>query len=89
LTPALTPIAPYKSQTRRWKRGIISHGMNDPQPEGHMAIETTKILTHAGRPGSHVAAQNGMACARNIVLLDDLLRDGREHQGQMHLWQCL
>jgi hypothetical protein len=54
-----------------------------------MAIETTKILTHAGRPGSHVAAQNGMACARNIVLLDDLLRDGREHQGQMHLWQCL
>src|SRR5215510_13543583 len=23
LTPALTPIAPYKSQTGRWKRGII------------------------------------------------------------------
>jgi hypothetical protein len=23
LTPALTSIAPYKSQTARWKRGII------------------------------------------------------------------
>jgi len=31
LTPALTPIAPYKSQTARWKRGIILHCMNDPQ----------------------------------------------------------
>src|SRR5215467_13297429 len=42
LTPALTPIAPYKSQTARWKRGIILHCMNDPQPEGHMA-------SHIGR----------------------------------------
>jgi putative ABC transport system substrate-binding protein len=37
LTPALTPIAPYKSQTARWKRGIILHCMNDPRPEGHVA----------------------------------------------------
>src|SRR5262249_29017242 len=46
LTPALTPIAPYKSQTARWKRGIIPHCMNDPQPEGHMAshIERRKFL---------------------------------------------
>src|SRR6516162_10602259 len=42
LTPALTPIAPYKSQTARWKRGIIHHCMHDPQPEGHMA-------SHIGR----------------------------------------
>src|SRR4029450_11514284 len=26
-----------QSQTGRWKRGIILHCMNDPQPEGHMA----------------------------------------------------
>ena len=30
LTPALTPIAPYKSQTGRCKRGIILRCMNDP-----------------------------------------------------------
>src|SRR5215468_8880046 len=30
----------------RWKRGIIPHCMNDPQPEGHMAshIERRKFL---------------------------------------------
>jgi ABC-type uncharacterized transport system substrate-binding protein len=50
LTPALTPIAPYKSQTARWKRGIICHCMNDPQPEGHMAshIGRRKFLATLG-----------------------------------------
>src|SRR6516162_6982449 len=33
-------------QTARWKRGIIPHCMNDPQPEGHMAsyIRRRKFL---------------------------------------------
>src|SRR5262249_19755540 len=43
------------SHTARWKRGIILHGMNDPQPEGHMAshIERRKFLV---TPGGAVAA---------------------------------
>jgi hypothetical protein len=50
LTPALTPIAPYKSQTARWKRGIILHCMNDPNRRGHMAshIERRKFLATVG-----------------------------------------
>src|SRR6516164_5449285 len=50
LTPALTPIAPYKSQTGRWKCGIIPHCMNDPQPEGQMAsyIGRRKFLATLG-----------------------------------------
>src|SRR5262249_18770643 len=34
----------------RWKRGIIPHCMNDPQPEGHMAshIERRKFLATLG-----------------------------------------
>src|SRR5262249_10196034 len=50
LTPALTPIAPYKSQTARWKRGIIPYCMNGPQPEGHMAshIGRRKFLAALG-----------------------------------------
>src|SRR5262245_40840817 len=38
------------SQTARWKRGIIPHCMNDPQPEGHMAsyIERRKFLATLG-----------------------------------------
>ena len=36
--------------TARWKRGIILHCMNDPQPEGHMAsyIERRKFLATLG-----------------------------------------
>src|SRR5215472_2743171 len=38
------------SLTARWKRGIILHCMNDPQPEGHMAshIERRKFLATLG-----------------------------------------
>jgi len=37
-------------QTARWKRGIIPHCMNGPQPEGHMAshIERRKFLATLG-----------------------------------------
>src|SRR5262245_60459981 len=37
-------------QTARWKRGIIPHCMNDPQPEGHMAsyIGRRKFLATLG-----------------------------------------
>jgi hypothetical protein len=38
LTPALTPIAPYKSQTARWKRDIIPPIAGMTPVEGHMAI---------------------------------------------------
>ena len=41
--------------TALWKRGIIPHCMNDPQPEGHMAshIERRKFLaTLSGRGAS-------------------------------------
>ena len=38
LTPALTPIAPYKSQTADGNVISFFHCMHDPQPEGHMAI---------------------------------------------------
>src|SRR5262249_30616015 len=37
---AHTPLGVHYTalvQTARWKRGIIPHCMNDPQPEGHMA----------------------------------------------------
>src|SRR2546421_5047128 len=36
--------------TARWKRGIILHCMNDPQPEGHMAsyIGRRKFLATLG-----------------------------------------
>src|SRR5262249_8492838 len=36
--------------TARWKRGIIPHCMNDPQPEGHMAsyIGRRKFLAMLG-----------------------------------------
>src|SRR5262245_1310124 len=66
LTPALTPIAPYKSQTGRWKRGIIPHCMNDPQTEGHMAKlhRTAKILSHARRRGGSVAARGARAAVQ-------------------------
>src|SRR5215470_10059711 len=37
-----SPPSVKLSQTARWKRGIIPHCMNDPQPEGHMA-------SHIGR----------------------------------------
>src|SRR5262245_13958964 len=38
------------SLTARWKRGIIPHCMNDPQPEGHMAshIGRRKFLATLG-----------------------------------------
>src|SRR5262249_37237673 len=40
----------FWSQTARWKRGIIPHCMNDPQPEGHMAshIGRRKFLATLG-----------------------------------------
>src|SRR5262249_3574812 len=52
------------SQTARWKRGMICHCMNDPQPEGsHGKLHrTTKILSHARRRGV-VAARGARAAA--------------------------
>src|SRR5262249_19461303 len=56
LTPAVIghhsldlPIG-LSPQTARWKRGIIPHCMNDPQPEGHMAsyIQRRKFLATLG-----------------------------------------
>src|SRR5262245_53404059 len=46
---AHTPLGAHYTalvKTARWKRGIIPHCMNDPQPEGHMAsyIRRRKFL---------------------------------------------
>src|SRR5215472_13132981 len=45
-----SPPSVKLSQTARWKRGIIPHCMNDPQPEGHMAshIGRRKLLAALG-----------------------------------------
>src|SRR5262247_2246426 len=50
---AHTPLGVHYTalvQTARWKRGIIPHCMNDPQPEGHMAshIGRRKFLATLG-----------------------------------------
>src|SRR5262249_14708254 len=42
--------------------------MNDPQPEGHMALHrTTKILSHARWRGSRVAARGARAATREAL----------------------
>src|SRR5262249_9351764 len=86
LTPALTPIAPYKSQTGRWKRGIILRCMNDPQPEGHMAsyIARRKFLATLG--GAAVwplaaRAQQGERVRRIGLLMG--VADDREGQARV------
>src|SRR5262245_22476315 len=67
LTPALTPIAPYKSQTGRLKRGIIPSLQDGPNRRSHgKPHRTTKVLSDARRRGSGVAARGAAQQAERI-----------------------
>ena len=61
--------------TARWKRGIIPHCVNDPQPEGHMAsyIRRRKFLATLGSAADVSFAKTTTPAARHATELTSRL----------------